>query len=1257
MDTSQVEEDESIDAPLDHLHPEAAAEAEGAGRGGLSVSDSETASDSESESESESESDEGAEGAGGGTRGATATAQQRQPNQPNHQPPVSNNKQAGDTVNAATIVVSEAFAGPTALLVATKTGRQAIEGAATAWVARYSGGSAGSSQKMEAVGEMVTYMLQIAGVVSMAVSGVDIASEGLEMISARVEGHVKEKGVEAVSTGRGGKAVKDGYREMVDKVIRELGKRDEGLDFSVVDTLVNLSVVLSTSKIRELRKVAVMTAAQVSISLLYVAAEKHAVRESVLKQMEDGGSKKGKKASAQSMKAFQAQADGCGRILQEILSFSDSIFTSVFSNRFRDVDSEIRSTVVGSLGAWMGLYPSRFLSMTYLKYLGWALSDKDGVVRYAAVNAVRGVYGREENALQLEDFTTRFADRMEELMEDKEDYVAVVGTELVTVLVQKGVLGSARGRNVFNLLSDPSERLRVAAAELAAGMVKNIGKDAVEARGEEVVAEICSTSGTVGATGATGAGGRQGKKAKTAKNAKGSKSNSNSKTNATFSSHEYEITGVLTTLRSLAEARGQPNEPLPEQIVHFVISSLSEKLESLSDWALMVDWLKREVPAALFGTGGDGQRADQNASAMRDLATTFLCAVKAAVILPTSRAQQTKERKKLQMMAKQNVTLLLQSELEPLINKFQSDPTVAATLVRTVPLMMVDLYSLKKQDAIFNKLMETIRDVMFRHADHECVRACSSALFFCTDTGKVNTRDIARAVFSKAQEQALEDLQSAVELARRLGAGGDGNAGSVGSVDSIGAMTAAYIESGGAEESQELFTIKSALTHVFCLLEANPTSFEDHQVDLRSGLREILTLASEGARFPPRVVFDASRSLFLLAIGDTSLVHNNKDSVSSEEHAIAVCNIKDAVSDLSCALQAVILTSVAAGWSDVATAAAASLADLFTVFCAATLPEHLRELGYTPLDEDIDVFWSGMEAAVCDPRLVGALDAGGTEGTDGLPSAVEIVERVCCSIGIRQYKQLGAKLLSYWENPSAPAESSGAFRELLKKLKAIDTHCLTDVYLNAMRVCYQRYCEEVSTLPDAQRAELAEKAIQPFLNLSHKIATSQAALNATSTLSSVAEKAALWALEDTPKNLEFLQGASYFVVKVKGGDAASILDKLVTAGLEAGAPADTGDDLGDWELFYEYCDVLKAQGQKSKGGVLKKPSKSTPKSTGVKQKRRISFAMADEGDFEARVDKSAARERRRSRRESGSRNYRETQTDEVQAEDDDIVEF
>ena len=1192
-----------------------------------------------SESEGESESDEEEDAAAGGA--PTGAARVKEELHQQQSPALGQNQRTkAITTNDSTvkanpanianatnnnIIVGQEFAGPTALLVAT-TSRQAIDGAAKAWIARYEDTS---KLKLDAVAEMATFMIQIAGITCMAVSAADIAGEGMEVLATRLELHVKDKGLEPVSTGRGGKAVRDAYKEILDRVIREMGKRDDGGDFAMVETLVNLSVALSTTKIRELRRVAVMTAAQVSMSLLYVAAEKHVVRESVLKQMEG---KNGNKKGGKSGQALQAQLDGCGRLLQEIMSFSDIIFSSVFTNRFRDVDAEIRSTVVGSLGAWMRLYPSKFLSGTYVKYLGWALSDKDGSVRYAAVNAVRSVYAKEENALQLEDFTNRFADRMEELMEDKEDYVAVAGTELVTLLVQKGVMGTSRARNVFNLLSDPSERLRVAAAELAAGMVKNIGKDFVESRGEEVTAEICSTSGA--GAGVAKKGGRQAKKAKTSKK-------------GTLSSNEFEIAGVLSTLRSLAEARGHPDEPLPEQIVHFVISSLSHKLESLSDWALMVDWLKREVPSVLFAPNGGRNAANDTNAAMRDLAMTFLCAIKAAVTLPSSRAQQTKERKKLQTKAKQNVTLLLQNELDSLINKFQWDPMMGATLVRTVPLMMVDLYSLKKQDARFIKLMEIIRDVMFRHANHECVLACSRSLAFCTRTGKVNTKDIARAVFSKAGDQALCDLQAAVKLVGSKS--NDQNGG-------ISAMTTAYIESGGVEESQELFTMKRALTHVSCILETHPVSFGDLQVNLRTNLREILTVAAEGTRFPPKVVFDAARSLFLLVIADVYLV--DKDDPNSEKTAIALSNIKDAVSDLSCALQAIVLTATGCGWSDVAAVAAASLTDVFTVFNAETLPDHLKDLGYTPLDEDIDVFWNGMEAAVCEPALLSALDEGGTDGSDGqpAPSAVELISRVCCSLGIRQYKQLGAKLLSYWDNPKAPSDSAGTFRELVKKLKVIDPHCLTDVYVGAMRFCYHRYCEEVRAHPEEQRAETAEVAIQPFLKLSQKIAGSQAALNATSTLALVAEKAALWALEETPKNLEFLQGASFFVVKVKGPDAASMLDKLVTAGLEAGAPPDSGGDLGDWELFYEYCDVLKAQVQKSKGGVLKKANKSTPKSSG-KQKRRISFAMADEGDFEARVDTSTARERRRSRRESGSHNYKETQSDEVRADDDDIVEF
>ena len=1112
------------------------------------------------------------------------------------------------------IVVSEEFAGPTVLFLATRNGRQEMDVASRAWVGRY------REDKMGAVGEAVTYMLQMSGMVAMAITGDDVASEGVEGMKERIEACAAEKGLEGFMTARGGKVMKDNYKELWDRIIRELGKED-GFDFAVIETVTSLATALSMCKLRDVRRVAVVTAAQVSQSMLYVAAEKHQVREGLLVQAENAKSatNKRRKGAAEQTSAtadaFMAQAEACTRVIQEILSFAHSIFQSVFTIRFRDVDAEIRATVVSSLGSWMGLYPWTFLSSTYLKYLGWALSDKDGVVRYAAVVAVRGVYGKDENALQLNDFTNRFADRMEELMEDKEDYVAIVGTELVTLLVEKNHLGSERGRNVFNLLSDPNERLRVAAADLAAGMIPKIGKDAVEASGVDP-SEWCAAG--AGASGSA----RRGKAAKSSKK---------SSSSASFSSHEYEIAGILSTLRSLAEARGHPGEPLPEQVVHFVISSLSHKLESLSDWSLLVDWMKREVPGQLFGSRGAVDVA------MRDLGMSFLCAVKSAVTLPQSKSQQTKERKKRLTKARQEVTLLLQTELQTLINKFQSDPTMAATMVRMVPLMMIDLYTLKKEEAAFAKLLQGISDVMFRHSDHECVLACSRSLAWCMSVGKVNTKDVARAVFSKVELQALNDLQEALKLF-------EGRC-----MDGMGS-TPACDGSDAVEESQDVFTIKSALTHVSCILEAHD-SFGSLKADVKDSLREVLSMVAEGVRLPSKVVYDASRSLLMMAMYDTRLI-DEEATTFPEEDIAALSNIKDAVSDLSCALQAMIRTAVARHWSDVAAVAASGLVDLFTVFKVRTLRVHLKELGYTPLDEDIDVLWNGMEPAICNPGLLGALDAG-----DGPPSpnAVELLTRVCCDLGIRQYKQLGAKLLSYWENPRVPADLSGAFRELLKKLKAVDGNCLTDVYMGAMRLCYQRYCEEVYRSPEAERAEKAEKAIEPFLLLSHRIANSQAALNATSTLAAIAERAALWALDETPKNLEFLQGASYFVVKVKGGDAASILDKLVSKGLNAGAPADNGEDLGDWELFYEYCDVLKAQVQKSNGGVLKK---STPKSAGGnKQKRRISFAMADEGDFEAKVADVSTRERRRSRRESGSRSYRETQTDEVLAGDDDIVEF
>ena len=42
----------------------------------------------------------------------------------------------------------------------------------------------------------------------------------------------------------------------------------------------------------------------------------------------------------------------------------------------RDVCDEIRAIVIGAIGHWICALPDNFLADFYLKYVGWALSDK-----------------------------------------------------------------------------------------------------------------------------------------------------------------------------------------------------------------------------------------------------------------------------------------------------------------------------------------------------------------------------------------------------------------------------------------------------------------------------------------------------------------------------------------------------------------------------------------------------------------------------------------------------------------------------------------------------------------------------------------------------------------------------------------------------------------------------------------------------------------------------------------------------------------
>lgn len=93
------------------------------------------------------------------------------------------------------------------------------------------------------------------------------------------------------------------------------------------------------------------------------------------------------------------------------------------SERFRDSSDDVRALVVTAIGEWAASLPERFLVDEYLKYIAWALSDRAGPVRLAAVEALLGLLGSEERASAMHEFLARFRQRFLEMVDDVDEGV------------------------------------------------------------------------------------------------------------------------------------------------------------------------------------------------------------------------------------------------------------------------------------------------------------------------------------------------------------------------------------------------------------------------------------------------------------------------------------------------------------------------------------------------------------------------------------------------------------------------------------------------------------------------------------------------------------------------------------------------------------------------------------------------------------------------------------------------------------------
>ncbi|KAG5641552.1 hypothetical protein DXG03_004787 [Asterophora parasitica] len=248
----------------------------------------------------------------------------------------------------------------------------------------------------------------------------------------------------------------------------------------LMETLQTWVVAMSSSQIRSFRHTATVVALEVENSLCDVAASVEKEAEVVGRQRE--GEKKRKssnKGSGARDKELEAKSQEIRKRRTKLSEFLKEFVDGVFVHRYRDLDPNIRAECVRAIGLWFKKFPGHFLDATYLRYVGWVLSDSNTHVRLEAVKSLSGVYDQADYIGSLNHFTERFKPRLIEM--------ATSDTEVPVRVAVLQVLGAIEGHSLLEdedretlclLVFDEEAKVRKAVGQF----VKGVWEETVEER-------------------------------------------------------------------------------------------------------------------------------------------------------------------------------------------------------------------------------------------------------------------------------------------------------------------------------------------------------------------------------------------------------------------------------------------------------------------------------------------------------------------------------------------------------------------------------------------------------------------------------------------------------------------------------------------------------------------------------------------------------------------------------------------------------
>ncbi|KAI8625318.1 hypothetical protein F5Y19DRAFT_267422 [Xylariaceae sp. FL1651] len=562
-----------------------------------------------------------------------------------------------------------------------------------------------------------------------------------------------------ISRAKGSKNFRELLVGFFDSVISLLHQTDVLYnDEELLDNIQRWVGIMSSSALRPFRH----TATTVGLSILTALID-------VTKQLDDRITKLNQSLQAESNrrgknKELIENTQKALNTAKENREFIDAkvkdLFDIVFVHRYRDVDPKIRTECIEALGIWVCTLPTVYMSPEYLRYLGWLLSDVNVTTRLEVLKQLARVLKRD--AEKLAHFIDRFRPRLVEMAtKDSEIAVRVAAIAVVDILRASGMLEPEEVDSVSKLIFDSEIRVRKAVVGFFSELVQEFidnkideigGNDALEeVFGDEEEEDYDSLR-------------------KDWINIKALAEN--------LAVYDAQLDAEQDEIRhGLDVAADVVNANIPESRIAMAAQVLYEKVPEITNWQVIAGYLLFDHTTSSKSRSSKNNSTEvavKKAVAPEPQEEAILLDVLAAAVkeslAPSMEHDKSKRRHhRLDQEAQEDAGLQLAGLIPRLLNKYGSDPAMAANVLRLEHFLDLDVFQqLRQNSATYDQLLNEIATQFKRHVDQGLLNEAITSFLHARQYNELEELvDSKMAVLWEDSINALRGLDKICELSHR----------------------------------------------------------------------------------------------------------------------------------------------------------------------------------------------------------------------------------------------------------------------------------------------------------------------------------------------------------------------------------------------------------------------------------------------------------------------------------------------------------